>query len=356
VADATGDGGFPRWKLTLALVVLSPFLAEWMTGSTPPSEILNPIAFLVSAAGLAGLYGGGVLIIRELSLRWSKGWASILLLGTAYGILEEGVAVHTFFSPGGSPVGVLGSYGHWLGTNWVWAVGLSGFHGAVSIALPILLVSLWWPAARQLRLLEGRRFLWTALAYTSTVLIFAFIAPHAPSWGGYVGCLVAVAGLIALARWVPTDLLLAPVGRGPPRPWVLAALGFVFLPGWLLVSGIGAATHLPPVVTIALVLLLCELPILLGYRYIGRLDRPQAALAFATGTVLSLAGFSLILGIAQPVAGTLVTLPISGFLLYRLSQRIKRWETPTLGLPPPGSFGRDLPADSMTRSKSATPE
>jgi hypothetical protein len=324
VAVGSSGGEFPRWKLSLALVALSPFLAEWMTGSTPPSEILNPLAFAISAAGLAGMYGGGVLLVRELTLRWNKGWATVLLLGTAYGILEEGVAVHTFFSPGGSPVGVLGSYGHWLGTNWVWAVGLSGFHGAVSIALPILIVSLWWPEARQLRLLEGRRFLWTALAYSSTILIFAAIAPHAPSSAGYAGCLLAVAGLIALARGVPTDLLLAPVGREPPRPWMLLVLGFVYLPAWLLVGGVGPATHLPPLATIALVLLLCELPILLGYRYVGRLDRPEAAFAFASGTILSLAGFSLILTLGQPLLGTVATIPIASLLLIRLRQKIRQ--------------------------------
>jgi hypothetical protein len=297
-----------------------------------------------------------VLLIRELSLRWKKGWASILLLGTAYGILEEGVAVHTFFSPGGSPVGVLGSYGHFLGTNWVWAVGLAGFHGAISIALPILLVSLWWPEARQLRLLEGRRFLWTSLAYVSTVLIFAVIAPHAPSWAGYAGCLLAVTILVALARWVPRELLLAPIGRHPPRPWVLAAFGFVFLPGWRLVSGIGAATHIPPVATIALVLLTCELPVLLGYRYVGRLDRPEAALAFATGSVLSLMGFSLILAIAQPLAGTLVTIPISGVLLVQLRRRIRQRAPSSGGAPPPGALGRSLPTKPLSVPNSQNPE
>jgi hypothetical protein len=157
-----GEAPVPRWKPLLALVVLSPFFAEYMTGSTPVTLLLNPLSFVISAAFLAGLYGTGVLLVRELAIRWNKGWAAILLLGTAYGILEEGVAVHTFFATGGTTVGVFTTYGHFLGTNWVWAVGLAGFHGAVSIALPILLVGLWWPEWRQLRLLEGRRLPLTA--------------------------------------------------------------------------------------------------------------------------------------------------------------------------------------------------
>lgn len=321
---AASRAGLPPWKHVLALVALSPFFAEWMTGSTPPAELLNPVAFLVSAAGLAGLYGGGVLLVRELTIRWHKGWATVLLLGAAYGILEEGVAVHTFFQPGGSPVGILGSYGHWMGTNWVWAVGLSAFHSAVSIALPILFVALWWPEHRDRRLLEGRKFAWTALAYVSTILVFAAAAPHAPSALGYAGCLLAVVGLVALARWVPAELLLAPSDRQPMRPWVLFGLGAVLLPAWLFIGQLGALSGIFPGFTIALVFAVCEGSVLLGYRFAGRLTRPEGAFYFLAGTVGALMGFSLILGLADPVIGTLVNLPIAGSLLWLLHRRIAR--------------------------------
>ncbi|HEV2449217.1 MAG TPA: hypothetical protein VGU43_02265 [Thermoplasmata archaeon] len=344
---AASRAGLPPWKHVLALVALSPFFAEWMTGSTPPAEVLNPIAFVVSAAGLAGMYGGGVLLVRELTLRWHKGWATVLLLGAAYGVLEEGVAVHTFFQPSGSPVGILGSYGHWMGTNWVWDVGLAGFHSAVSIALPILFVALWWPEHRERRLLDGRKFAWTALAYVCTILFFAAIAPHAPSALGYAGCLVAVGGLVALARWVPSELLLAPRGAVPPRPWRLFGLGAVFLPAWLLIGQLGALSGIPPALTIALVLAACEGSVLLGYRFVGRLLPPESAFYFLAGTVGALMGFSLVLGLGSPAIGTLVNLPIAGALLWLLHRRIAH-DRRTLPAAPTGPS--EVPAGARAAS------
>src|SRR5206468_474013 len=54
----------------LALVLLSPVIAEMLSGSTPPLEWLNPIAVLF----LIWLYGAGVLVMRETAVRWKTGW------------------------------------------------------------------------------------------------------------------------------------------------------------------------------------------------------------------------------------------------------------------------------------------
>jgi probable HAF family extracellular repeat protein len=57
---------------------------------------------------LTALYGSGSILIRELSLRWRKGWPSILALGAAYGIVEEGLMVKSFFDPNWVDLGTLG--------------------------------------------------------------------------------------------------------------------------------------------------------------------------------------------------------------------------------------------------------
>jgi len=103
-----------------------------------------PLFFLLLAANL-GLYGPGVILIREAKIRWNKGWASVFLLGAAYGIVEEGLALRTLFNPNSSVVGNLGVYGHWLGVNWVWTVGLVIFHAVFSIGLPIFVFGLAFP-------------------------------------------------------------------------------------------------------------------------------------------------------------------------------------------------------------------
>lgn len=62
---------------------------------------------------LGSLYGSGVLLVRDYARRWNKGWRSILLLGAAYGIIEEGIPVRSFFSPTWKDLGTLATYGHW---------------------------------------------------------------------------------------------------------------------------------------------------------------------------------------------------------------------------------------------------
>lgn len=50
-------------------------------------------------------YGFGALTIREFLIRWKKGWPSLLILGLAYGIFEEGIVVYSVFDPGWSELG-----------------------------------------------------------------------------------------------------------------------------------------------------------------------------------------------------------------------------------------------------------
>mgnify|MGYP005646637789 FL=1 len=64
----------------------------------------------------------------------------MLLLGFAYGIVEEGVAVKSFFDPHWKDIGMFGVYGRWLGVNWVWSLYLTIFHGVWSILAPIVIV------------------------------------------------------------------------------------------------------------------------------------------------------------------------------------------------------------------------
>lgn len=79
----------------LALFLLLPMIGKLLSGSSPPLEFLNPFAFLF----MAGLYGSGAVIIRDLAFRWEKGWTSVLVMGVAHGIIEEGLEVKSFFDP-----------------------------------------------------------------------------------------------------------------------------------------------------------------------------------------------------------------------------------------------------------------
>src|SRR2546430_2662031 len=131
----------------LFLLLLTPGIPEYLSASSQVTLLVfNPILFFLFLGANIGLYGSGVILIREAMIRWKKGWASVFLLGVAYGIVEEGLALWTLFNPIAQPVGVLGVYGHWLGVNWVWTVGLLIFHSVYMIGLPIFLFGLVFPA------------------------------------------------------------------------------------------------------------------------------------------------------------------------------------------------------------------
>jgi len=81
----------PAW----VLYFLAPIIGELLSGSAPPIEFFNPFGLLI----LPALYGSGAILARELALRREKRWPTILVLGLAYGILEEGLMVKSFFDP-----------------------------------------------------------------------------------------------------------------------------------------------------------------------------------------------------------------------------------------------------------------
>ena len=89
------------------LFFLAPMVGELLSGSSPPVEFFNPFGLAL----LSLLYGGGAIIARELMRRWGKGWGALLLLGAAYGIVEEGLMVKSFFDPNWVDLGALGHYG-----------------------------------------------------------------------------------------------------------------------------------------------------------------------------------------------------------------------------------------------------
>lgn len=198
-----------RWVAALALYLLAPLIAEGLTGSTPPLNFLNPITLLF----LTALYGSGALIVRETARRRALGWGSVVLLGAAYGALEEGLVVTSWFNPHWPDAVYLASFSHILGVNWFWAVGLTTFHAIVSVTLPITLVEAAFPALASQPWLSGRAYrllmLLLGVASVAGLVAFGILMFHAQ---GYypppLSWLLALAIAVALV-W----LAIHPLGR-----------------------------------------------------------------------------------------------------------------------------------------------
>jgi hypothetical protein len=200
-----------RLPPALVLFFLAPAIGELLSGSAPPAEFFHPFTLLL----LGALYGSGAILTREFAMRWGKGWPSMLLLGAAYGIVEEGLMVKSFFDPAWPDLGMLGVYGRWAGVNWVWSVFLTLYHAVFSIAIPIFLVEQMYPARGGESWVSRRGFRGLAIMLTLDVIFgFALLTSYRPSAVPYLAACAAAAALFWMARRAPADW---PDGAGEPK-------------------------------------------------------------------------------------------------------------------------------------------
>lgn len=214
----------------IVLVLLSLSLAEFLTGSTPMMALIHPGALLP----LLGLYGAGVLLIRDVSLRWKNGWVSLFLLGFSYAIAEEGIATKTLVDPSRPNIAFLGHLVRMGGINWGVVAAILPFHALYSIGLPILLVDLLFPAT------HGRPWLGNAalggtlliLGGTVTLGYFTFDPGY---FEGYtvLGALVIILVAFVILAWTLPGHILFPTEERPRRSsrWFFG-LGAAYSGSW----------------------------------------------------------------------------------------------------------------------------
>lgn len=282
---------------------MSPVIAELMSGSSPPLEYFSPPSFAL----LLALYGSGVLIVRELSVIWNKGWVSIIVMGAAYGILEEGVAVKSFFDPNWMDLGGLGIYGRFLGTNWVWATWLTVFHSMISISLPILLFTLVYPGLRGTRILSRRQFqLVCGFLFLDVLVCTTLLNQYVPSLPMYILAIAAVVGLVYYARHIPSTFL-APRTASPSwSPLRFAMLGIALTIGNFFIAGLFVEGTVPFVVPIAMISGLTFYGIIKIHEHIGSANNTRELVGLVTGLMT----FLVIFGLAQVQVPGMVVLAI----------------------------------------------
>ncbi len=234
------------------LFFIAPLVGALLTGFTSPSGFSNLLTLLF----LCFLYGGGAIIVRELTLYWGKGWPTLLLLGAAFGVIEEGLHVKSLFDPHWKDLGQLATYGRMFGVNWVWGVQMLSIHAVFSIAIPILIVTLLFPKRRVERWAGPRTLLLLIAMFIFCVVIsFLFLTPYQPALLLSLLTVVVAALLFLLARFLPRRII---VTRStdvavPLRFGLVGFLGTLtlFLMTWLLPT-----TLVPFWVTILLILVL----------------------------------------------------------------------------------------------------
>ncbi|GAA4542157.1 hypothetical protein [Amycolatopsis samaneae] len=244
-----------RLAAALALVALSPFVAEFLLGDQYLSGTPRPGQQLAQFAMFVAFYGSAALLIRETARRLGRGWPTILTLSLAFGLLEEGLLTQSLFNPNYLGIRVLDA-GHIpeLGIGAPWTVYVLTLHVVWSMGTPIAIVEAlfgkepwlgrlglaFWSvvfllgcvAEFLISLLVGpEQFMSHPAQLVVAGLIVAGLvvlairgfreppstAPAGNAWTGFAIGLVAGTGLQLLERWESVS------------PWLLAALMLVLV-------------------------------------------------------------------------------------------------------------------------------
>ena len=317
----------------LFLLLLTPGIPEYLSASSQLTVLLiNPVLFFLFLGANLGLYGSGVILIREAMVRWKKGWASVFLLGVAYGILEEGIDLWTLFYSKAGPVGNLGYYGHWLGVNWVWTIGLVIFHSVYSIGLPIFLFGLVFPELKSKSLVSGKKLTTTIVCLiVDSVFLFVLVSglysPYNPGGGLLLFSGVVITTLVILARKLPGNFLETRPGQPRWSPLKFAFAGALLFPATLLAGGIAAGANIPPLIPFVLDLVLAMFILTRAYGSMGTVNNQEQKVAFSVGLLFPIAVFGLIasIGLANPL------IIAADLLFIAFSRRLwRKWHSWTM--------------------------
>ncbi|MET8229695.1 hypothetical protein ABZS77_03325 [Micromonospora sp. NPDC005298] len=236
-----------RWRLlpVIALLLLAPWAAECSWGGFAID------GFLPVVIGLAPMYGGAAILIRETARHLGAGWPTIVLLAAAFGVLQAGLVDQSLFNPhylddtqyADTRAAAEATLVPGLGFSFRQAFDYVGNHIVLTICAPIVFVESFLGAKRRLRPWLGRPglavvgvlyLLGSLLVFTSPEGRKNFLAsPLQLAFAtAVVLALVAVALLPRWRRPHPRR-----VRRVPHPLWVgllvvLVHLGTDLTPGW----------------------------------------------------------------------------------------------------------------------------
>jgi len=279
------------------LVFLAPLVGEVLAGSTPIDMLGSPTSFLAVFLLEALLYGGGAVLVRELARRTGRGWPTILGLGLAYGVLEEGLITQSFFNPDFLGLHLL-KLGSVFGLGWVWITDLVPLHAVWSIAVPIALTELLFRGRGTDRWLGRLGLLLVSVLFAigAAGLWFSIYASQhhfVASWPQLLGTLVVVVLVGALAMQLPGRSRDAgrPASARAPSAWLVGVESFIAASLFMGVHQLySALPNLPGVVpvTVTVAIAVAMIGLVLGWS--RRQDwGPPHHLALAAGALFTYA-------------------------------------------------------------------
>jgi hypothetical protein len=251
----------------ITLLLIAPVLGELVSAHQTPLEFINPLNFLV----LSLPYGFGALVVRELVVRWGKGWSSMIILGLAYGVYEEALVVYSVFDPLWKELGPLSHYGRSIGINWTWAAMTIHFHTLISICSSIIITELLYPSRRGQPWLTRKYFYLCLAGLISWIPVMGFIMINYtgrvfPPISYYCLAIITVTLLVWIAYRLPKHLFRVVV-RSVPSPLLFFLIGLINMSIFFVSVFLTADNNFPPLFYTILFLIVLEVITLWAINY-----------------------------------------------------------------------------------------
>jgi len=295
----------------VGLFLLAPLVAEFLLGNLP-------ITMLPGLVLLAPLYGGGALLVREIVRRTGRGVPTMLVLGVAYGLLEEGIGTQSLFNPNYAGVHLLvDGFVPALGIAGPWTVFVLTLHAVFSVTAPIVVVESLVPDRARTPWLGRVGVTVAAVLFVAglagTFALSLGMDPFLAPVTSLVVVVVLAALLVALALRLPRAVRTA--GPVPPA-WAVLVGGLVAGAAFMLAQGLSgnAAMVLTLLVEAALATVAIRLSARDGWSDRHTLALGAAALltyawhAFPQGSIVPVSPTVDLVGNAVFAAGAVVLL------------------------------------------------
>ncbi|MFJ5038726.1 hypothetical protein [Streptomyces parvulus] len=216
-----------RVRAAWTLALLTTLCAEltFTAVAVPSTWLLLPLLLV--------MYGAGVLLIREAVVRFGGGLPSLVALGLAYQLAEDGLGLQALNSPDMYDAADWGLRA--LGINWTYWESQIGIHVVLSVVLPVMIADLIFPHLRERPYLRTGGLTATgSLALLGVLGLRFFIsATEDPGYRTPTGWTLTYLAGIALMVWLALRVLPrrrrrpgARRDRKAPHPFVV---GFVSL-------------------------------------------------------------------------------------------------------------------------------
>jgi hypothetical protein len=291
------------------------------TTSTSVAKIITQPA---SLPFIMLFYGLADLLVREALVRRRLGWVSLIVLGIAFGFMNEGVIAGTWYTVRNNGYAFVGQI------DYTWAVALTVFHVFVSVIAPIAFIETIFPARAGLPLLRRRGIVISAVVFLLLTSVFLFVESYRP-YRIAVFALAITLAIIALRLPAARPRILS--ATPPPSLWRLRWAGFFTMLGFfVLIYAIppitlklaGAHIVAAQVADIVIFVLFSALLLYAGRRWTGRTGWSlRHTLALITGVLAFPSLLTLALPFFWPTLEFFATVPCF-VLLILLDHRLRR--------------------------------